>query len=180
MTLPITRLHQGIATGEMGFNCRFALQKSRTADVAKRFYGMESNGPRGSSDVRICRLGLCLDGGHERPDAHDVHHSGEIVGQYVQRHLRGNPRQCLHQEVCCPHPHLQRAEWMLDCFAPLAHLLRMLVEPALHRLDNMLVLPSGGQLLCAERGTREGGRLTKSRKPRTASRRWQYKRGKFR
>src|SRR5690348_4542290 len=32
---------------------------------------------------------------------------------------------------------------MLDRLAPLAHLLRMLVEPALHRLQNVLMLPSG-------------------------------------
>ncbi len=32
---------------------------------------------------------------------------------------------------------------MLDRLAPLAHLFRMLVEPALHRLENMLMLPSG-------------------------------------
>src|SRR5665213_3502222 len=32
---------------------------------------------------------------------------------------------------------------MLDRLTPLAHLLRMLVEPALHRLENVLMLPSG-------------------------------------
>src|ERR1017187_6856568 len=32
---------------------------------------------------------------------------------------------------------------MLDRLAPLAHLLRMLVEPALHRLENALMFPSG-------------------------------------
>ena len=35
-----------------------------------------------------------------------------------------------------------RPEGMLDRLAPLAHLLRMLVEPALHGFENMLVLPS--------------------------------------
>src|ERR1700693_6249584 len=38
---------------------------------------------------------------------------------------------------------------MLDRLAPLAHLLRMLVEPALHRLENVLVLPSGDPPLLA-------------------------------
>src|SRR5450759_3340613 len=38
---------------------------------------------------------------------------------------------------------------MLDRLAPLAHLLRMLVEPALHRLKNVLVLPSGDPSLLA-------------------------------
>jgi hypothetical protein len=34
----------------------------------------------------------------------------------------------------CSHPGLDSAEGMLDCLAPLAHLLRVLVEPTLHRL----------------------------------------------
>src|SRR4029077_5773476 len=45
--------------------------------------------------------------------------------------------------VGCTHPGLDRAEGMLDRLAPLAHLLRMLVEPALHCLENVLLLPSG-------------------------------------
>jgi hypothetical protein len=32
---------------------------------------------------------------------------------------------------------------MLGGLAPLAHLLRVLVEPALHGLENMLMLPTG-------------------------------------
>ena len=32
---------------------------------------------------------------------------------------------------------------MLNRLAPLAHLLRMLVEPALYRIENGLMLPSG-------------------------------------
>ena len=38
---------------------------------------------------------------------------------------------------------------MLDRLAPLAHLLRMLVEPALHRLENTLMFPSGDPSLLA-------------------------------
>jgi hypothetical protein len=38
---------------------------------------------------------------------------------------------------------------MLDCFAPLTHLFWMLVEPALHRFENMLVLPPGDASLLA-------------------------------
>ena len=34
-------------------------------------------------------------------------------------------------------------EGMLDRFAPLAHLLRMLVEPALNGFENVLMFPSG-------------------------------------
>ncbi len=58
-------------------------------------------------------------------------------------------RQPVAQEVGCSHPGLDRAEGMLDRLAPLAHLLRMLVEPALHRLENVLMLPSGDPSLLA-------------------------------
>jgi len=80
-----------------------------------------------------------------------VHDAREIVGQHVQRHLGGNPWQRLHQEVGCAHPGLDRAEGMLDRLAPLAHFLRMLVEPALHCLENVLMLPSGDPSLLANR-----------------------------
>jgi hypothetical protein len=60
----------------------------------------------------------------------------------VQRHLGGNPWQRLRQEVACSHPGFNCAEGMLNCLAPLAHLLRMLIEPAVHRLENVLMLPS--------------------------------------
>ena len=61
----------------------------------------------------------------------------------MQRDIGSDPWQRLHQEVGCSHPGLDRAEGMLDRLTPLAHLLRMLVEPALHRLENVLMLPSG-------------------------------------
>src|SRR5689334_12471800 len=38
---------------------------------------------------------------------------------------------------------------MLDCLPPLAHLLRMLIEPPLHRLKDALMLPSGDPPLFA-------------------------------
>src|SRR5664280_978063 len=38
---------------------------------------------------------------------------------------------------------LDRSEGMLNRLAPFAHLFRMFVEPALHRLENVLMLPSG-------------------------------------
>jgi hypothetical protein len=47
------------------------------------------------------------------------------------------------------HPGLDRAERMLDRLAPLAHLLRMLVEPALYCLENMLMLPTADPTLLA-------------------------------
>src|ERR1700693_5485214 len=88
------------------------------------------------------RRRLCPHRRQEWLDTHDVRNTGEIVGQYVQRHLGGDLWQCLHQEVGCSHPGLDRAEGMLDRLTSLAHLLRVLIEPALHHLDNVLMLPS--------------------------------------
>src|SRR5271167_3637373 len=42
---------------------------------------------------------------------------------------------------------------MLDRFAPLAHLLRMLVEPALNGFKNMLVFPSRDPSFLGSRAT---------------------------
>jgi len=39
---------------------------------------------------------LCPDHGHQRLNAHNVHHAGEVVGKHVQRHLGGNLRKTLH------------------------------------------------------------------------------------
>jgi hypothetical protein len=46
-----------------------------------------------------------------------VHDAGEIVGQYVQRHLGGDLGQTFHQEVCRAHSHLQSGERMFDRLA---------------------------------------------------------------
>jgi IS5 family transposase len=67
----------------------------------------------------------------------------------VQRHLGRHPWQRLHQKVRCAHPGLDCAEGMLDRLAPLAHFLRTLVEPALHRLKNVLGNPYDGRTLHA-------------------------------
>jgi len=66
-----------------------------------------------------------------------------FISQYVQRHLGGNPWQRLHQEVGCAHPGVDRAEGMLDRLAPLAHLLRMLVEPSAVRPREYAHAPNG-------------------------------------
>src|SRR5258708_39551211 len=59
----------------------------------------------------------------------------------MQRYLAGDVRQRPHQEVRRPHPRLYGAEGMLNRFAPLAHSLRVLIEPLLHCLDDVLVFP---------------------------------------
>src|SRR6476646_3478826 len=49
----------------------------------------------------------------------------------------------------CSHPGLDGAEGMFDRLAALAHLLRMLVEPALNGFENVLMFPSGDPSLLA-------------------------------
>src|SRR5262249_26637615 len=100
---------------------------------------------------------LCLDGGHQRLNAHDVHDAGEIVGEYVQRHLGGDLGQTLHQEVRRPHPHLQRGEGMFGRLATLAHGLRVLIEALLYFLQHMLMLPACDSSLLPGRTTRATG-----------------------
>src|SRR5262249_44959209 len=84
-----------------------------------------------------------------RLNAHDVHDAGEIVGEYVQRHLGGDLGQTLHQEVRRPHPHLQRGEGMFGRLATLAHGLRVLIEALLYFLHRMLMLPARDSSLAA-------------------------------
>jgi hypothetical protein len=71
-----------------------------------------------------------------------IHDARQIVGEHAERHLARDLRQRLHQEVRCTHPHLERAEGMLNRLAPAAHGLGILIQPLLHGFDNLLVLPS--------------------------------------
>jgi hypothetical protein len=48
---------------------------------------------------------------------------------------------------------------MLYRLAPLVHLLRILVEPVLHRLEHVLILPSGDPSLLRSGGTGLDGQL---------------------
>ena len=63
-----------------------------------------------------------------------------IVGEHVQRHFGGDAWQRLHKEMGCSHPRFDCPERMLERLAPLAHFFWMLVEPALHSFENMLML----------------------------------------
>ena len=85
----------------------------------------------------------------QRGDAHDLHDAFEIIGQHVQRHFGADPFQRLHLEVGVSHPVLDGAEGMLDGLAPLAHFLRMLVEPLLDGLQNALMFPPRDPVLLA-------------------------------
>ena len=54
----------------------------------------------------------------QRPCTDDIHDARQIVGEYAERHLARDLRQRLHQEVRRAHPHLERAEGMLNRLAP--------------------------------------------------------------
>src|SRR5690349_25023772 len=69
----------------------------------------------------------------------------------MQCHLGGDLRERLHQEVRRTHSHLHCTERMLDRLTARAHGLRIFVEPFLHGLDNLLVLPSGYAPLSSRR-----------------------------
>ncbi len=101
------------------------------------------------ADERLCRAHGC----HQWADAHDVHDAFEIVGQHVQCHFGANPLQRLHLEVCIAHPGLDGAERVLDGFAPLAHLFRVLVEASLDGLEKVFVFPAGDPALFARGAT---------------------------
>ncbi len=73
----------------------------------------------------------------------------EIVGQHVQGHFSADPFERLHLEVGSAHPVFDGPEWMLDGFAPLAHLLRMRVEPPLDGFEEGFVFPAGDPALLA-------------------------------
>ncbi len=60
----------------------------------------------------------------------------------MQGHLGRNLRQALHQKVRRTHPHLERAERMLDRLTALAHCLRVRIETLLHSFEQVFVLPS--------------------------------------
>jgi hypothetical protein len=89
--------------------------------------------------------------------------ASEIVGEDVQRHFARDTRQRLHQEVRRSHARLDRREGVLDRLAPLAHGLRVLIEPPLHDFENMLMLPArdpalfGWRATALDRAARAGG-----------------------
>src|ERR1700758_3248032 len=122
------------------------------AMVARTLLGLRavctSNG-RIASEATFSQPRLRLDRCNQRSGPHDVDDAREIVSEDVERHLGGHAWQPLHQEVGCSHPRLERPERMLDRLAPLSHLFRVLVEPALDGFENMLMLPAGDPSLLA-------------------------------
>ena len=95
----------------------------------------------GVNDPRNIAHTSRLDRHQERLNADDIHYAREVVREHVQRHLGRHLWQRLHQKVRRSHPHLQRAEWVLDRLAACSHRIRIFVEPRLHGFDNAFVLP---------------------------------------
>ncbi len=79
---------------------------------------------------------------HQGADAQYFHDPLEVVGEYVQAHLGADTFECLGQEMHGSHPELDGSKWVLRSLATHAHLLRFTVEPPLHRLDQLFVLPA--------------------------------------
>jgi hypothetical protein len=85
---------------------------------------------------------LCSDRFHQSANAQNAHHAFHVVGQDVQRHFGTYVLERFHLEVRRSHPRLYRAEWMLDRLPAYAHLVRVPIEPRLHRLKDSFVLPA--------------------------------------
>ena len=98
------------------------------------------------------RAYLCPDCFQQRRDAEDVDDAGQVIGEHGERHLRADVLQPLHQEVGRTHPHLDRAEGVLDGFSALTHRLWVLIEPPLNRFQDIFVLPATDPAFLA-RGT---------------------------
>ena len=94
---------------------------------------------------------LSLDRFEQRGHTDDVQDARQIVGQDAQRHLGGDLGKRLHQEVSCAHAHLHGPERVLGGLTPRAHSARIFVEPLLHRLEYILVLPARDAALWAWR-----------------------------
>ena len=73
----------------------------------------------------------------------------ENVGQHVQVHFGADPFERIHLEVRRSHLRLDGTERVFDRLPPLAHLLRVLVEPPLNGLENLFVFPAADSALLA-------------------------------
>ncbi len=60
----------------------------------------------------------------------------------MKAHLGADLIERLGQEACGTHLRLDRPKRMFGCLSAHAHLVRIAIEPHLHRLDNRLVLPA--------------------------------------
>ena len=72
----------------------------------------------------------------------------------MKGHFGGNARLGSGEEMCVSHSRLEGAKGMLEGLAPDAHGVRIGIEPVLHRLDHIFMLPSGDTPLLARRTAR--------------------------
>ncbi len=120
--------------------------------------------------VRTCgqdRPGDCL--GSQRRDqrsgSHDLHHSLEIVGEYVETHLGTDPSERAGEEVGGSHPGLQGSERIFGGLPADLHLPRVSVQASLHVDKHILVLPARHAPLRSWRAARFKGTRAAVRGP---------------
>src|SRR5262249_19021151 len=112
----------------------------------------------------------CADCREERFYPNDIHDAREIVGEHVQGHFGRNLGQSLHQKVGCSHPHLDRAEWMLDRLATHTHRLRVPIATLPYSFEHMFVLPARDASLRSGRALRFERTARACRRPITVQR----------
>lgn len=92
----------------------------------------------------------CKEGSHPRQphrldgpvEPQDGHHPPQVVGQYMQAHLRPDVGQPLGNEMGVPHPALEGAEHMLDRSAPDRHRIGRAVQAALYGFQHVVMFPT--------------------------------------
>jgi hypothetical protein len=83
----------------------------------------------------------------------------EVVSQHMQARLSAHAGECLGQEVCRSHPRFERAEGVFDGLPTQSGGLRCAVQALLHRLEYVLVLPTGDSPILAAGASRFDGTL---------------------
>src|SRR5262245_2628863 len=101
-----------------------------------------ANSGTSSSGAEGCARASWADSRNQWPGAEDIDCTRQIVGEDRERHLGSDLWQRFHQEVRSPHTCFDRAEGMLHRLTPQAHRLRICVEPPLHSIQQMFILPS--------------------------------------
>lgn len=88
---------------------------------------------------------------HRPRDSQNPHYPFEVVRQHLQAHLGAHMRQGLGQEVRRAHPVLERAEHVLHRTPSHGHGVKLAIQPLLHPLQNVLMLPSANAPVAAWR-----------------------------
>ena len=86
--------------------------------------------------------GLGPDHRHQRSHTEDRDHSLQVVGQDVKAHFGSDLVEGPGQEVGGAHPRFEGPERVLDGLSSHAHGLGHAVEPGLHPVEHVLILPA--------------------------------------